>query len=559
MKMCRFVGKWITLSVLAGSFLGHLQAQDVIVGPVLWIGPGPAPASLPKAPRESPPYPDELRSRELTGYAVQSMFTLAPGETSRRRSGASNHLFGDAFNAGPPWQEAYSFSSKHNDMPVGVWRAVIFNPQSASEKSATATARLLSVTPIFSPDTPDDDTVAVVPMKLRLDSNGNVVGADPLDSVSPAMLAAIREALPAWKFSPARNGGKPISSELSLRVLCERAVDPAKWEGIPPVFLTTVKPVYPIPMRTSGITGKVLLEVDVDRDGRLLDVSVIESNNPGFDAAALTSVLQWTFQPGTVKGVPQRAKTRVPITFSISGDRSRDVFSFSSRPQDMARLPEQYRYDIPPRVKGVLFPVYPYELLRDGVKGKVSALYVITRNGEVGRVEVKSADRPEFARAVIAAVEGFRFEPAQRDNVAVETLVKFEYAFDGHTQREAGRSALLDWEKNASGKLASIKSLDAPPRPLSRRAPRYPKTADPKSTRGEAVVECVIDEQGYVRHPRVISATDPAFGYAAVQAASAWWFIPSTVNKKPVATRVQIPFGFTPAASTEPKGPADSK
>lgn len=48
-----------------------------------------------------------------------------------------------------------------------------------------------------------------------------------------------------------------------------------------------------------------------------------------------------------------------------------------------------------------------------------------------------------------------------------------------------------------------------------------------------------------MRLPRVKSASHEAFGYAAVQAASAWWFEPPRVGGTPAIVRVQIPFKFT--------------
>jgi len=61
---------------------------------------------------------------------------------------------------------------------------------------------------------------------------------------------------------------------------------------------------------------------------------------------------------------------------------------------------------------------------------------------------------------------------------------------------------------------------------------------------GEATVEVLINEEGKVFLPRIVSASEPAFGWAAVQAVAAWRFEPPTRNSAPVVTRVRIPFGF---------------
>jgi protein TonB len=53
----------------------------------------------------------------------------------------------------------------------------------------------------------------------------------------------------------------------------------------------------------------------VDERGRVLDPSVQSSTDPVFNAAALSAVKQWKFEPGKRSGQPVRSRMRVPITF----------------------------------------------------------------------------------------------------------------------------------------------------------------------------------------------------------------------------------------------------
>jgi TonB family protein len=69
------------------------------------------------------------------------------------------------------------------------------------------------------------------------------------------------------------------------------------------------------------------------------------------------------------------------------------------------------------------------------------------------------------------------------------------------------------------------------------------------------MIEVLVDEEGRARLPRVVSATDPAFGYAAVQAVSTWWFEPPRAAGKTVVARAQIPFRFGPKAPSSPSAP----
>ena len=59
------------------------------------------------------------------------------------------------------------------------------------------------------------------------------------------------------------------------------------------------------------------------------------------------------------------------------------------------------------------------------------------------------------------------------------------------------------------------------------------------------MVDFIVDEEGYVRLPRIVSASAPDFGYSAVQAVSQWRFEEPKVNGKPAAVSVRAPFSFS--------------
>jgi TonB family protein len=65
---------------------------------------------------------------------------------------------------------------------------------------------------------------------------------------------------------------------------------------------------------------------------------------------------------------------------------------------------------------------------------------------------------------------------------------------------------------------------------------------------GEAEVEFVIDRHGRVRLPRVVRATEEAFGWAAATAVSQWVFEAPTKGGEPAEVVVRVPVGFKPTA-----------
>lgn len=85
----------------------------------------------------------------------------------------------------------------------------------------------------------------------------------------------------------------------------------------PPRVLRQVQPRYPADAFQQGIQGIVVLRARVESDGRVSDVSVVQSI-PALDAAAATAVRQWIFEPARQGGTPVAADSTVSVTFRKS-------------------------------------------------------------------------------------------------------------------------------------------------------------------------------------------------------------------------------------------------
>ena len=436
-----------------------------------------------------------------------------------------------------------------------VWLAVIFNPKSSAPRGADAAPRLLTVAPVFTTEQPAARGMPpVVRMKLSLDASGAIVAAEPVGNASDGLVNTIREALNKWRFAPARRAGEPVAAEIVVPVLCQRPL-PTQIANVKPARAKhQVPPIYPPAMRRYRIQGRVEFEFVVDVDGRVLNPVIVASENPAFDEPALTALRQWTFEPATRNGHPVKTKLRVPIVFQIAGGG--EAFRIEQN-GDQSKLPPELRYDTAPKIRGVLIPVYPYALRRDGVRGAAEAAMFIEPSGKVASVKILSADRPEFGRALAASLEGFTFFPALKDGRPVAHLLRFEQKFNAFELPDDAGERILSLEQKRPEKIVGAKELDAPLKPLSRRPPNFPTGLPAGLTAGEALIECVVDDDGRVRLPRIVSATDEAFGYAAAQAAAAWWFEPPTVGGKPTNVRVRLPFHFKAASpGPGPKAPA---
>lgn len=84
-----------------------------------------------------------------------------------------------------------------------------------------------------------------------------------------------------------------------------------------PALTKRVEPVYPDIAVSAHIRGVVILEANVDKDGRVVDVTVLRTANKLLDAAAITAVRQWQYKPLILNGLPEPFVLTVVLTFNL--------------------------------------------------------------------------------------------------------------------------------------------------------------------------------------------------------------------------------------------------
>lgn len=83
-----------------------------------------------------------------------------------------------------------------------------------------------------------------------------------------------------------------------------------------PVQVTPIP--YPDLARAQGISGKLLLEIVIGRNGHVESVRILRSPHSSFSAAARRAAMTWRFKPGKNKGVPVRVRARKMIEFKLN-------------------------------------------------------------------------------------------------------------------------------------------------------------------------------------------------------------------------------------------------
>jgi periplasmic protein TonB len=85
----------------------------------------------------------------------------------------------------------------------------------------------------------------------------------------------------------------------------------------PPRLLREVKAQYTDEARRRGVTGSVLLEIIINRDGTVSDVTVRRGMGAGLDQRAIDAVRQWKFAPARRLGEPVDVIVEVAVEFML--------------------------------------------------------------------------------------------------------------------------------------------------------------------------------------------------------------------------------------------------
>ena len=82
-------------------------------------------------------------------------------------------------------------------------------------------------------------------------------------------------------------------------------------------------PKYPAGLAEQGVSGQVVLLVDVSAEGNPTSIEVAESVPAGvFDATAIEAARNWKFQPSLEDGKPAAGRVRIPVEFKASAPKS---------------------------------------------------------------------------------------------------------------------------------------------------------------------------------------------------------------------------------------------
>ena len=85
-----------------------------------------------------------------------------------------------------------------------------------------------------------------------------------------------------------------------------------------PLYKQNTSPPYPPKARRMGYEGIVMLKVLINESGRVNNLEVLKSSGYDIlDRAALSTVKEWRFEPGTEGGIKKKMWVKIPIRFQL--------------------------------------------------------------------------------------------------------------------------------------------------------------------------------------------------------------------------------------------------
>jgi TonB family protein len=165
----------------------------------------------------------------------------------------------------------------------------------------------------------------IVVLKLVVDTDGKPSNITVVQSLGSGLDEKAIEALQKWRFSPATRDGKPVRVAINVEVSfhLQSGRPPEGDVYVPGNGVTAPRaifqpdPEYSEEARKARISGTVLLQVVIDKEGNVIDLKVVKSLGSGLDEKAIDTVRRWKFKPASKDGEPVKARVTIEVDFHL--------------------------------------------------------------------------------------------------------------------------------------------------------------------------------------------------------------------------------------------------
>jgi TonB family protein len=208
----------------------------------------------------------------------------------------------------------------------------------------------------------------------------------------------------------------------------------------PPLIIDRVAAAYPNDAPADAIQGNSLVSLVIGADGVPTDIQVVRTHGANFDTAAIEALRQSKFEPGTLDGkpVPVRIYARTPFFDDKRPAYSRILLRIG--PNGGALPPAQNNAnslrqgDTPPAIVRSVNAEFSDDARRNRIQGIVLVSLLVNEEGIPIDLSVTKGMGHGLDEKALEAVSQYRFRPAMRDGVPIESRITVEVNFRLYTK-----------------------------------------------------------------------------------------------------------------------------
>ncbi len=229
---------------------------------------------------------------------------------------------------------------------------------------------------------------------------------------------------------------KPAEEGEIFQVVEEQPMFPGGMEEMMKFLQQNIK--YPKEAQEQGKQGRVIVQFVVNKDGSIVNDSIVRSVDPLLDAEALRvvrSMPNWT--PGKQKGKPVRVRFTLPVTFHLNGDapkQATEVKQPEATDDKIFQVVED-QPEFPGGMEALMKHLskeikYPKEAQDKGTQGRVIVQFVVRKDGSITDTKImKPVDPLLDAEALRVVSEMPNWIPGKQRGEAVNVRFTLPVTF----------------------------------------------------------------------------------------------------------------------------------
>jgi TonB family protein len=191
-------------------------------------------------------------------------------------------------------------------------------------------------------------------------------------------------------------------------------------------------------------------------------------------------------------------------------------------------------------------PVYPPDLRGAGIEGNAVVDFILDPTVIPTRVQIARQTNAAFGAAAAASVAQWRFSPGGKNGAKVWVHLQIPIVFSINPTDAAHGANLPPMPDVAPGEAVfDISKVSSRPSAAFQSRPQFPAALRSSGTSGQTLIAFIVRTNGRTSNVTVVSATDPLFGAAGVDAVRRWRFHPARIGGEAVNCRLEVPLVFS--------------